>query len=180
MLILNVIDESRPYCVYHHIIDGNLFYVGSGVLGRAFEHGSARRNEAWNEYAQRSGHPTVSVFLAHRCEGRSEARRVEYEHIHRYRPIANLPRAPHVALDWQIKTIEGVSVATDAYTGWDIEMLPDGDTFVNLKMASLLTGISESAISNSITGRYPVVSGKTFRRIPAPERRFLRNWDDSA
>lgn len=160
------IDESQPYCVYSHHIDGSLFYVGSGAFPRAFESGHARRNEGWiNFVRQAAGYPYVNVRIHHRCTSRSEARRVEYDLIRKYRPIANQTGAPS---EWTIADIDGQQTATDADFGTLILMLPERVTFGTSRIASRVTGISESAISNSIAGRYPIVGGRSFRRIPRP------------
>jgi hypothetical protein len=113
----------------------------------------------------------VTVQIVHYAKERAEARRVEYERIHRLRPIANLPFSPPNWLEWQIVTDEaGQRVATDAYVGRQILMTPDNRIFKNLTEATQITGISKSAICNSCSGRYPEVAGKQFYRIPATRR----------
>ena len=170
-LILNLIDDNRPYCVYYHLVDQTVFYIGSGVLSRAFDHGSARRNEAWNAYAAKRA---VSIFIAGQYADRSTARRDEYAAIKAHRPIANLPYDRDGPLDYQVR--EGATipwrVATDAFTGMRIRMT-DADgrlihIFGDLKQAVMVTRLSKSAICNSISGRYPVVDGKRFIREPRP------------
>ena len=175
-LISSLIDDERPYCVYFHLIDQTVFYIGSGVLSRAFDHGSARRNLAWNEYAARR---LVSIDIVGQYPDRATARRDEYVAIKTHRPIANLPAEPGTPLEWQTRQGAGIPwlVATDAYAGMHIRMFDETGrplhSFGSLKLASEMTGISKSAISNSITGRYPVVSGKRFSREPIPVQ-YLR------
>ena len=170
-LIANLIDDARPYCVYFHLVDDVIFYIGSGVLSRAFDHGSARRNEAWNVFAAKR---PVSVVISGQYADRSTARRDEYAAIKAHRPIANLPFDPAQPLEWQARDAAGLTwrVASDAFTGSRIRMT-DADGrflhfFADLQQAAALTGISKSAISNSISGRYPVVDGKRFVREPRP------------
>jgi hypothetical protein len=176
----NVLVREKPYCVYYHEINGVVFYIGSGVLARAFEHGFARRNEAWNIYVDMNG-PDVTVRIAHYCRERAEARRVEYKRIKLARPLANLPYDPSLALEWQVKNVEDFGhVATDAYEGKAIRMDPDGTIFRSLTEAHRCTGISKSAICNSCSGKYPIVQGKQFCRVPRPERSaIIPNWRGS-
>jgi len=164
-ILEKILRRDAPYCVYHHLIDGHVFYIGSGVLSRAFEHGFSRRNEAWNKMVDDTG-PDVSVRIAHYCRERSEARRVEYEQIRLARPIANMPYDPTIAFEWQVREIGDFgTVVTDAYVGVDIYMEPDNHVFRSLTDAHRTTGISKSAICNSCSGRYPVVQGKRFYRV---------------
>lgn len=171
MLISEIIDDANPYCVYYHLADGVLFYVGSGVLSRAFDHGSARRNEAWNRFV--SGR-RVTVQIASQHAERATARREEYAAIKAHRPIANLPYDLAVPLEWQTRQGDGIPwlVATDVFTGTRIRMTDaDGRTlhmFGDLQTAAAMTNITKGAICNSISGRYPVVDGKRFFREPRP------------
>lgn len=166
MKIIDAIDETKSYCVYSHHIDECLFYVGSGALPRAFESGHSRRNESWNLFvSQAEGYPRVTVRIEHRCETKAEARRVEYDLIHSFRPFANQLTPER---EWQVVYIDDQKVATDACFGKLVVMLPERITFGSIRAASKITGISESAISNSLSGRYPTVKGKTFRRIARP------------
>lgn len=90
---------------------------------------------------------------------------MEYEHIRKLRPIANLPYQRDRPLDAEIRYDRGKPVFTDAYEGKVIRMNPDNRIFASLEYASKATGISKSAISNSISHRYREVAGKTFDRI---------------
>lgn len=172
-LISSIIDDATPYCVYFHLIDQTVFYVGSGVLSRAFDHGSARRNQAWNVFVARR---RVSVHIVGQYAERSVARRDEYAAIKKHRPIANMPFDPAIPLDWQVRQGAGIPwlVATDAYEGMWIRVLDGHGNFLgtcsSLKSAAERTGISKSAISNSISGRYPIVSNHQFVREPKPYR----------
>jgi hypothetical protein len=181
-LISNLIDDAKPYCVYYHLIDQTVFYIGSGVLSRAFDHGSARRNEAWNAYAARR---PVSINIVGQYADRATARRDEYAAIKKHRPIANLPYDAAVGLDFQVTQGDGIPwlVATDAYVGMHIRMTDEAGRFQgcfgSLQLASDMTGVSKSAISNSISGRYPIVSGKRFIREPRPARDRLLTAEES-
>lgn len=180
-LISGIIDGAKPYCVYFHLIDQTLFYVGSGVLSRAFDHGSARRNEAWNRF---SAGRRVSVQIVGQYEERAIARREEYAAIKAQRPLANLPYDPAEPFEWQERAGVAIPwlVATDAYVGMQIRVdRPDGtySIFRTLAEAAGCMRVSKSAVSNSITGRYPVVGGLRFTREPRPAAPPLV-WDEAA
>lgn len=166
------IDPQKPYCVYFHLIEGVLFYIGSGVLSRSLDHGAARRNQAWNIFTNGR---RVSVEIEGYYETRAEARQKEYTAIRLYRPIANLPYDPSGALEWSYAPADGRAflVATDNEKGTRIRMVDATDgrlihIFATVRQAAALTGISAGAISNSITGRYLIVAGRRFIREPRP------------
>jgi len=175
-LISNLIDDQKPYCVYFHLIDQTIFYIGSGVLSRAFDHGSARRNEAWNAYAARR---PVSIDIVGQYADRATARRDEYAAIKKHRPIANLPYDPVAPLGWQVRQADGAPwlVATDAYEGMQIRVVNQAGQLVHIfgsaHLASEAMRVSKSAISNSITGRYPFVGGYRFIREPRGTPAYL-------
>lgn len=176
-LISGIIDEARPYCVYFHIVEETLFYIGSGVLSRAFDHGSARRNEAWNAF---SAGRRVSVQIVGQYAERAAARRDEYAAIKAHRPIANLPFDPAKPFEWQERPGDAIPwlVATDAYLGMQIRVVrQDGNchVFGSIAEAAALMKVSKGAVSNSISGRYPEVNGLRFIREPrsAVERPFV-------
>lgn len=170
MVIEGIINDDVPYCVYRHLIGNIIFYVGSGTLPRAFESGPARRNEAWNRFVALNGVPCVTVEIVERVRERSVARRLEYDYIRKLRPIANLPFDASLALEWQVLPIEGSAsfLATDADFGKSIRSWPSGNIWPNVEIAAAMTGVSRSAVYNSLSGRFPEVRGVRFERVPRP------------
>lgn len=162
----NVFD-GRRYCVYFHYVDEVLFYVGSGQIARAFEFEPSRRCPAWQQFVD--GRP-VSVVLTRRTDDRNAARRTEYDAIRRYRPIGNEPLEKGQALDWRVvdhsptpEYRHMVASIIDRFTVVRAE--PGGATFPSVRDASKALGVSESAIHNSISGRYLDVRGYRFSRV---------------
>jgi hypothetical protein len=181
VLISGILDDANPYCVYYHLADRTLFYIGSGVLARAFDHGSARRNEAWNRFVDGR---RVSVQIVSQHAERATARREEYAAIKAHRPVANLPYDPALPLEWQERQGEGIPwvVATDAFTGTRIRMTDaDGKFrhfFGDLQTAASMMGLTKGAICNSIAGRYPVVGGFRFFKEPRPATGLVWSEDE--
>lgn len=73
------------YCVYHHVWDGIIFYVGSGIMSRPFVR--TDRNKRWLEFVR--NHPNYEVRIVSQHEILSEARSEEARQIKEYRPICN-------------------------------------------------------------------------------------------
>jgi len=170
MYLPDVIDPASEFAVYGHFANGKLFYIGSGILSRAFDAGNSRRNEKWNIYV--GGHP-VSVFIFGRFGSRAEARRVEYEQIKKYRPMANGPYEASVPIEWFDCVVDGWQVARDPDLGTTIAVLPTGATYSNVRGAANAFGVSPSAVCNSISGRYPQVNGLQFFRVEVAQ---LGEW----
>lgn len=157
---------DRPYVVYYHLIDGHIFYIGSGKLSRAFDHGSQMRNEAWNAFS--AGRP-VDVVVFRRFALRAEARRVEYAAINAWRPIANFPSTPGAPLDWLPRQAGGYLSAMKPHEGERIRVEPWGWTFKTVTDAAKATKVSLAAVCNSISGKYPMVGDLMFYREPIPK-----------
>ena len=158
---------DKPYVVYYHLIDGHIFYIGSGHLSRAFDHGAQRRNEAWNRFC--AGRE-VMVWVQGYYTMRATARRVEYATIKAMRPVANFPHAPGEPMRWLSRPSvhERMASAMKPYDGSRIRVMPWGWTFETVAEAAKAAGCSSAAVCNSISGKYPMVGDYLFIREPIP------------
>lgn len=158
---------DHPFVVYYHLIDDLIFYIGSGHLSRAFDHGSQRRNEAWNEFV--AGRE-VTVWVQGYYSLRATARRVEYAAIKAMRPVTNFPREPDEPLNWlrRPSVHRLMASAMKPYAGERIRVLPHGWTFETVVEAARATGVSSAAVCNSISGKYLMVGDYMFSREPIP------------
>lgn len=95
-------DLARPFVVYEHaLMDGRLYYVGSGRLHEAAANGGKR--DHWRRNADEDigpGSYTVRVVEWHTCEAR--ARLHEAKRIHRLKPLINVHHrnGPHPRVVW--------------------------------------------------------------------------------
>lgn len=167
---------DKPYCVYGHFIFGEILYIGSGKISRAFECTRAQRNVMWHRI--REGRP-VSVRIFETFATCNEARRFEYAMIAEKDPPANsvgripkkvlrpppLPPLPNVRAKREKtkypkpKALKPLIEVRDALTGDVLGQFP------SIREAYFETEVSLGAISSSITKRHPVVRGKTFHRV---------------
>src|ERR1017187_7920104 len=79
------ISNDKPFCGYHHIAEGVVFYVGIGSIERAFEKGL--RSSKWKEIVSRHG--GYEVNIVEWFSERIEATRWESTQISRINPEAN-------------------------------------------------------------------------------------------
>lgn len=83
-----ILKDTRPYYVYTHSIDGEIFYVGMGTLTRALEfRREIRRSLRWERIVAKSRHFEVDIVAT--CRNKAEALEKEYELIQRYKPRGN-------------------------------------------------------------------------------------------
>ncbi len=90
-----LVSQEDRYCVYHHICDGEIFYVGSGVPERPFAR--TDRGRKWMSYV--SEHPEYTVEIVARFYRVEDARSFEKAQIKELTPRCNsayLPRGKSV------------------------------------------------------------------------------------
>jgi len=79
---------SQPYCVYHHSLDGTVFYVGMGRLSRSLEGTTyRRRNSKWGEIVSKRGY--FDTAIVRQFADKISATRFEVAEIERLHPEAN-------------------------------------------------------------------------------------------
>lgn len=80
------VTDSLPYCVYHHIADGVVFYVGSGSSSRPFQRKG--RTPGWIAHVK--SHAGYKVEIVRWFEYLGDARTFESAEIKRLNPIVNI------------------------------------------------------------------------------------------
>ncbi len=87
--------NTSNYCVYHHLLNGEVFYVGSGLLKRAFD--EAGRTETWKKhshYAHQYGFGIeVKIVAIFPKKYRKRARLLEKFEIQRLNPSTNIVKS---------------------------------------------------------------------------------------
>jgi hypothetical protein len=78
------------YCVYRHIVDGEVIYVGMGTAARAFQvmEDRQKRNDRWRKATLLV--PSLEVQIVGWYGNANDARRVEREEIRRLKPPCNV------------------------------------------------------------------------------------------
>lgn len=79
--------HGKAFCVYHHVIDGKVIYVGKGRLGRPYDKKS--RNPRWRAAVAAAG-GTYEVRVVALFDTDAEACALEREQIDQMRPPANM------------------------------------------------------------------------------------------
>lgn len=174
-ILIRDIFDGREFCTYGHYCDDTLFYVGSGVLPRAFDFSFGKRNEEW--HCVRADRPvTVRIFGRHRTA--DAARRMEYDIIRRNAPVANETRAARGRSKGMARMLETTRPWEPGDTLYSpplrsgqcviiiCEPVEGGPAreYRSIKEVMHATGISQGAISNTLSGRYPSVRGLKMRR----------------
>jgi hypothetical protein len=99
--------NSSDYCVYYHILNGEVIYIGSGSIGRAFN--VHPRNKVWEyhtHYALKYGLGiTVKIVATFPKKFQRRARKLEKIEIQRLRPIANIVRYGKQEVPYYLKGI---------------------------------------------------------------------------
>jgi len=85
---VRVAPGSDKFCVYAHIVNGEIFYIGSGQIDRAFER--CGRNDVWSRVVQEAGEYDVQIMLW--CRTRKTALIAELTEITKYSPKANIQK----------------------------------------------------------------------------------------
>jgi len=156
----NILDPKNPYAVYFHRCEGRIFYIGSGALARAFDHGDQRRNIVWNRFvAGRLVSVSIWAFYPNRAEARAE----EYAQIARFRPVAN--SSVDTEPEWSPFELDGWHCARSLSYDTRVWAWPSRRSFDTVGEAARALGVSPSAVCNSISGRFPIVAGLRFARF---------------
>ena len=79
----------EAYYVYAHLIDGRIFYIGSGLPRRPYV--KSPRSLLWNLIVSEAGGYEVKILA--RLDNLAEARQAEREAIFEHRPRANIAEA---------------------------------------------------------------------------------------
>lgn len=77
--------NGKPYCVYHHVCDGKVFYIGSGTMARPFTRDG--RNRRWLQFVKEN--PNYEIRIDGRFQDLREARIEESKQIKDQRPLCN-------------------------------------------------------------------------------------------
>jgi uncharacterized protein (DUF4415 family) len=77
--------DGDQYCVYHHICDGKVFYIGSGTMARPFTRDG--RSKRWLQFVK--DHPQFDIRVVSRFQVLKEARQEESVQIKSMRPLCN-------------------------------------------------------------------------------------------
>lgn len=80
-----LVPAATPFCVYKHVMESTVFYVGMGSISRAFDAGN--RNKIWRQYAGNRDF-LVEVISLHETE--ESAHKEEKHLIEQWRPACNM------------------------------------------------------------------------------------------
>lgn len=149
------------YCVYAHLVDGVIRYVGMGSVSRAFSLRPAERNNAWRDG---SAGKAISVALLAFFHDKRDALDFEKSCIDRYDPHWNGSKyavgakhtRPPPSVDGPLRRVRRVTRVMCDQTG---------EVFANGTAAAKAMGLSQGAVSNVLNGRYESVGGYTFSRV---------------
>lgn len=145
--IFAVKNIQNLWCVYAHECNDCVIYIGSGTLARAFAVGPQDRTDWWREVVKNQ---TVKVGIVALYERREAALAAEKMYIERCKPVANIQ---HCAVPKKRGEVRPV-VCID-----------DNRIFPSVSRAARTYGVSQSAISNVASGRFPSVKGMRFRYL---------------
>lgn len=85
--------EPGRFCVYHHVKEGTVFYVGHGTPSRPFD--AVSRNSVWKEIVGKP--PSYEVLVVRFFSNEPDACLFEREEIVRLNPAANFTHSPDLS-----------------------------------------------------------------------------------
>lgn len=158
---LLTLSPNLGYCVYAHLVDGVIRYIGMGSVSRAFSLRAADRNSVWQDGAAGK---TISVAILAFFHDKRDALDFEKSCIDRYDPHWNGSKyavgakhaRPPPSVEGPLKRVRRVTRVKCDQTG---------EVFANGTAAARAMGLSQGAVSNVLNGRYASVGGYTFSRV---------------
>jgi hypothetical protein len=82
--------DCGQLCVCTHSANGKVFYVGHGMLGRAYDRHS--RTPCWKDYVKKVG--AFETVIQMQTDDRVEAQKIEAELIAAHKPFCNGRKVP--------------------------------------------------------------------------------------
>lgn len=79
---------KRLYCVYCHMHQGKIFYIGSGIFNRAMNANPHGRNHLWQKKVSKINEFEVGIL--YRTHSRLDAVAYEIEQIKKHKPQCNI------------------------------------------------------------------------------------------